>query len=268
MDRAARYMDGLTVHHYTLPLDSWTVKGSATVFDTSMYYRTIRKTLRMEELLTKHAHIMDGYDPEKRVALIVDEWGSWYDVEPGTNPGFLYQQNTMRDAIIAGVNLNIFNKFSDRVRMANIAQTVNVLQAVILTEGSKMVLTPTYHVFDLYKVHQDATLLESYITTDIIGTDEDKLIDLNESASIDSEGRVHITVCNIDAVQNKTVEGKLLGYVGTKVSGQIVSGEVNAHNTFDRPEQIDVKPFTDIVLEGDSFTMTLPPCSVVRLSFE
>ena len=163
MDRsvieAGHLMNGLSLHYYTLPTGSWTgSKGSATDFDEEGWFKTLKQTLVMEELVTKHSVIMDKYDPEKKVALIVDEWGAWYDVEPGTNPGFLYQQNTLRDALIAGINLNIFNNHCDRVQMANIAQLVNVLQAVILTEGDK-ILVPTYHVFDMYKVHQDAELL-------------------------------------------------------------------------------------------------------------
>jgi alpha-L-arabinofuranosidase len=267
MEQAGRYMDGLTLHYYTLPFD-WSAKGSATEFDLDVYYQTIKKTFRMEYLLEKHSQIMDTYDPEKRVALIVDEWGSWYDVEPGTNPGFLYQQNTMRDAIIAAVNLNLFNKHSDRVRMANIAQTVNVLQSVILTEGSKMVLTPTYHVFDLYKVHQDATLLDSYITAELIGTEQNQVVDLHESASIDAEGRIHITLCNIDALNEKSLEGLLLGFSGSKVTGQLVQGEIAAFNTFEQPNTVFIQEFKEVVLSGDSFTATLPPCSVVQLTFE
>ena len=89
----------------------------------------------MEELVTRHSTIMDKYDPNKKVALAVDEWGIWTDVEPGTNPGFLYQQNSLRDAIVAATTLNIFNNHSDRVRLANLAQTVNVLQALVLTQG-------------------------------------------------------------------------------------------------------------------------------------
>lgn len=268
MERAGKYMDALTLHHYTLPYDSWEDKGSATEYDEALFYRTIRKTFIMEDLLDKHTHIMDEYDPEKRVALIVDEWGSWYNVEPGTNPGFLYQQNTMRDAMIAGINLNLFNKYSDRVRMANIAQTVNVLQAVVLTEGAKMVLTPTYHVFDLYKVHHDATLLDSHITSDYIVTENDKIVDLHESASVDSEGRINITLCNINVSQEKVVDGTLFGFKGSKVSGQIVTGDYKAFNTFDAPETVKVADFSNVSLTEEGFTATIPACSVVRLTFE
>ena len=132
------FMDGLSLHYYTHP-EGWEIKGSATDFDDKVWYKTLSKTLYMEELIRRHGAIMDKYDPKKEIGLIVDEWGTWFTVEPGTNPGFLYQQNTMRDALVAGINLNIFNKHSDRVRMANIAQIVNVLQSVILTEGEKMI---------------------------------------------------------------------------------------------------------------------------------
>ena len=159
------FMDGLSLHYYTHP-EGWEIKGSATDFDDKVWYKTLSKTLYMEELIRRHGAIMDKYDPKKEIGLIVDEWGTWFTVEPGTNPGFLYQQNTMRDALVAGINLNIFNKHSDRVRMANIAQIVNVLQSVILTEGEKMIKTPTYHVFNMYKYHQDAMLVDSHIDRD------------------------------------------------------------------------------------------------------
>lgn len=268
MERARNMMDALTLHYYTVPGAFWTDKGSAVEFDEEVYYRTIKKTFRMEELLDKHIHIMDQFDPDQKVKLIVDEWGSWYDVEPGTNPGFLYQQNTMRDAMIAGINLNLFNKHADRISMANIAQTVNVLQAVILTEGEKMVLTPTYHVFDLYKVHQDATLLDSYLSADLIGTEDAQIVDLYESSSIDAEGRVHITICNTDLTNEKIIDGQLLGCKLTEVEAQILVGTMKAHNTFDNPEIVKVETFTEMKITEEGFTATLPPCSIVRLSFK
>ena len=162
------FMDGISLHYYTVP-GEWNSKGGATGFDEKKWYQTLKKTLFMEELINHHTAIMDKYDKAHKVGLIIDEWGTWYDVEPGTNPGFLYQQNTMRDALVAGINLNIFNKHCDRVKMANIAQLVNVLQSVILTEGDKMVKTPTYHVFNMYKHHQDNELVDSYIETEEVG---------------------------------------------------------------------------------------------------
>ncbi len=151
-------LGGISLHYYTVP-NSWDKKGSATNFTEKDYFATLKSTLYMEELVTRHSSIMDQYDPQKKVALVVDEWGTWYDVEPGTNPGFLFQQNSMRDAMVAAINLNIFNNHCDRVRGANIAQMVNVLQAIIFTDGAKMVLTPTYYIFEMYKIHQQAALI-------------------------------------------------------------------------------------------------------------
>ncbi|NLZ45967.1 MAG: alpha-N-arabinofuranosidase, partial [Clostridiales bacterium] len=166
------HTNGISLHYYTLPTGNWESKGKATEFTDSEYYETLSRTLFMEELIVKHSEIMDKYDPDNKIGLIIDEWGCWYDVEEGTNPGFLYQQNTMRDAIVAAINLNIFNKYSNRVVMANLAQMVNVLQAVILTDGEKMIKTPTYYVFKLFKAHQDAMLVESSCTNNSTGNNE------------------------------------------------------------------------------------------------
>ncbi len=266
MERAANYMDALTVHYYTVP-GGFETKMPALEFDEEAYYHTLKEAAFMEELLKKHIQIMDQYDKDKRIALIVDEWGSWYQTEPGTNPGFLYQQNTMRDAMIAGVTLNIFNKHADRVRMANIAQMVNVLQAIILTEGASMILTPTYHVFDLYKVHQDATLLESFISQTEVGSDKDKVQDLYESASIDDEGNVYVTICNVDVHRSKMIEGTLLGYTACQVEGRILSERMDAYNTFYNSHAVKIEDVKCLNLEGDKFTVEVPPCSVIQLTF-
>lgn len=155
MDKVKHHAQGISLHYYTIPGDTWEHKGSATEFDTKEYYKTLAKAYRIEELINNHIAVMNSVNPQQWVNLVVDEWGTWYDVEPGTNPGFLYQQNTMRDAMVAALTLNIFNKHSDRIMMANIAQTVNVLQAMILTDAQKMVLTPTYYVFKMFKEHQN-----------------------------------------------------------------------------------------------------------------
>src|SRR5581483_732248 len=164
MKSAARQMNGLALHYYTIPSGNWGAKGSATDFDEEQYFSTLRNARKMEELVTKHAAIMDRYDPQKRIGLVVDEWGVWTDVEPGTNRGFLYQQNSLRDALVAALTLHIFQEHADRVTMANIAQMINVLQAMILTDQDKMLLTPTYHVFEMFKVHQGATSLPIALT--------------------------------------------------------------------------------------------------------
>ncbi|MDF2878140.1 MAG: alpha-N-arabinofuranosidase [Clostridia bacterium] len=266
MERAAQYMDALTLHYYTIP-GGWDHKMPALGFDEAAYYQTIKEAVFMEELLDKHSHIMDQYDKEKRIAVIVDEWGSWYQVEPGTNPGFLYQQNTMRDAMLAGVTLNIFNKYADRVRMANLAQIVNVLQAIILTEGEKMVLTPSYHVFDLYKVHQEAILLESFISQEDVGSNNYSIKDLYESVSMDDAGQVNMTICNTDLNEAKTIEGMLQGFEIKEVKGRVLSDKMDAHNTFEEPNKVKLEVFDGVNFTGEDFKVKVPPCSIVQLTF-
>ncbi len=260
------FMNGLSLHYYTVPRE-WEKKGSATEFDEKEYYVTLKKTLRMEELINRHSDIMDQYDPEKKIGLIVDEWGTWFDVEPGTNPGFLYQQNTMRDAIVAGINLNIFNKHNDRVKMANIAQMINVLQSVILTEGDKMVKTPTYHVFNMYKYHQDAELIESFIETQEIGLDDKNMVpNLNESVSIAEDGTVNITITNLSATQSYPIETVVLEKDIKEVSAQVLASDMKAYNTFDNTDAVKVEKFDAITVDGNVLKFTIPACSVMHIT--
>lgn len=269
MREASRFMDGLSLHHYTVPGPSWQNKGSATDFTEDEWFITMKKTLYMEELITRHSTIMDKYDPDKRVALIVDEWGTWYDVEPGTNPGFLYQQNTLRDALVAGINLNIFNNHCDRVRMANIAQTVNVLQAVILTEGDKTILTPTYHVFEMYKVHQDATLLPVDVDCPDYKSGEDAIPQISVSASKDDNGTIHITLCNLHPNEDVSINCELRGCTARNVSGRILTADkINEHNTFDEPERVKPTSFNSYNITGQGLDIKMPSKSVIVLSIE
>ncbi len=230
----------------------------------------MKRALRMEELIQKHVAIMDKYDPEKKVDLYVDEWGGWYDVEPGTNPGFLYQQNTMRDAMIAGATLNIFNNHAERVKMANIAQAVNVLQAVILTDEEKMILTPTYHVMKMYNVHQDATLLPSAIHNGLYyHNGEESLPAISCSASRTLEGAINISVVNIDAQKSNSINIQLNGGTINRVNGTILkSGKIQDHNTFDAPDKVKPETYRDFTVEGESIQLTLPPFSVVVLNVQ
>ena len=256
-------MDGLSLHYYVHP-EGWEIKGSATDFDDKVWYKSLNKALFMETLIERHGHIMDEYDPEKKIGMIVDEWGAWYTVEPGTNPGFLYQQNTMRDALVAGINLNLFNKHSDRVKMANIAQMVNVLQSMILTEGEKMVKTPTYHVFDLYQVHQENDLLASSLETEQVGLEDEYMVpNLTESVSVDANGVLHITMTNVDLEKAYLVEAVLLGKEVGEIKAEIVTGHMQDKNTFEAPETVGVQGF-DGVQAGISFT--IPACSVLHIA--
>lgn len=260
------FMDYLSLHYYVHP-EGWEIKGSATDFDENVWYKTLNKALHMEELIQRHGTIMDIYDPEKKIGLSVDEWGAWYTCEPGTNPGFLYQQNTLRDALIAGITLNIFNKHCDRVKMAALAQMVNVLQAVLLTEGEKMIKTPTYHVMHMYRHHQGADLLESSLTgVDIIGPEEWQVPKVTESVSMDQEGVITITMNNLSMSDGEEVEIWLSedGYHVTEA--RIVTGnDVHNYNTFDAPETVIEKDFTAYEVMEKGFKITIPANSVVEI---
>ena len=222
----------------------------------------------MDELVTKHSAMMDKYDSAKRVALVVDEWGIWTDVEPGSNPGFLYQQNSLRDALIAGTTLNIFNNHADRVRMANLAQTVNVLQALILTKGRQILLTPTYHVFDLYKVHQDAQLIPLKFESPDYVSGSSRIPALNVSASRDSTGILHLTLVNLDPSKNislTTNPDKSF----TRVTGQVLtSANLTDINTFEKPASIRSQPFSGAKKQGEQLVIDMPAKSIVMLKVE
>ena len=262
-----RMLEGVALHHYSV-ID-WSEKGPARGFSEEQYFKTIQAAYRMEELVTRHSTIMDKYDPAKKVALVVDEWGGWYDVEPGTNPGFLFQQNTMRDAMIAGITLNIFNNHADRVRMANLAQTINVLQSVILTEGERMILTPTYHVMEMYNVHQDARLLPLTVRSSDYVRGGDKLPAISSSASVDSTGAIHISLVNIDSQKLQEVSVEFFGSGYRNVNGRIVTSRtLQDHNSFEDPERIKPVPFKDVRLKDNVLEVKLPPFSVVVLELK
>lgn len=266
MEIAGRYMDGLSLHYYTVPR-TWQDKGSATIFQEDEWFAVLKKTLFMDELITKHAAIMDRYDPEKRVALVVDEWGTWYDVEPGTHPRFLYQQNTLRDALAAALNLNIFHHHCDRVRMANIAQTVNVLQAMVLTQDEKMILTPTYHVFHMFQVHQGATYLPIALECGTYTWGNESIPAVHASASRNEEGVIHISLCNVNPHEACDVAISIAGVSPTQVSGRILTAEtMQAHNTFEEPHRVVPTTFEGATVTPEGLKVRLPSKSVVILS--
>ena len=268
MKSAHGHMNGLSLHYYTVP-GPWNHKGSATSFTEEDWFCALNKAQHLNELIEKHSRIMDQFDPDKKIGLMVDEWGCWFDVEPGTNPGFLYQQNTMRDALVACLSLNIFNKHSDRVKMANIAQLVNVLQSVILTEGPKMILTPTYYVFRMYKHHQNAQLLESYSETKLIGEGEYKVPNISESASIDDAGVIHVTLGNLSPESTEEIEIQFSDKRPVSVCGSVLSGKMAAHNTFEAPDEVTEKEFTAFhITDAGTICVTLPACSVVSLAIQ
>jgi alpha-N-arabinofuranosidase len=265
MKRAGWYMHGLSLHYYTVP-GGWRNKNSATEFEEKDWFETLEKALFIDELISRHSTIMDQYDPQKRVGMIIDEWGTWYKVEPGTNPGFLYQQNSLRDALVTGATLNIFNQHCERVKMANLAQTVNVLQALILTKEEQMILTPTYHVFDMYKVHQDATLLPLDLKCPEYTFQDGSIPQISVSASINNQKEIHISLCNLNPNESIPLTCELRRIPAETVAGQILTADkMTAHNTFQNPNEVKPSKFGGAAFNNNTLELVLPAKCVVVL---
>jgi alpha-N-arabinofuranosidase len=263
-------IQGYSYHHYTVAND-WENKGSATDFSEEEWFFTVSKNMDMEKNLKDHIEIMNKYDPDKKIGLIADEWGNWHDAEPGTNPEFLYQQNTLRDAVTASIYLNIFNNHCDRVKMANIAQTVNVLQAMVLTKDEHLVKTPSFYVFKLYKVHHDALLLPTEVTCEQYKYNNEAIPALSVSASEDAENKIHISVTNVNP--DKSITG-IISLEGGKGNYRIENAEIitanemNAYNQVDENEKVNIKKFSDYSDKKDGLEIIMPPKSVVMLTLK
>ena len=266
MKMAGDRMHGLSLHYYTVK--GWRgSKGSATDFTLDEYMFILDKALGIEPVLKKHIAIMDKYDPEKKVGLMVDEWGTWYDVEPGTNPGFLYQQNTMRDAFVAALTFNIFHKY-DRIHMANIAQLVNVLQALILTEDEKMLLTPTYHVFDLYQVHKGATFLPITLESAVYAEGDKRIPALSATASRSADGTINISIVNVHPSESMSLTCATGSAVRSGTGRILTADNVHAHNTFAQPERLTVRDFKQFRVGKGEVKVDVPARSVVAISLK
>jgi alpha-N-arabinofuranosidase len=264
--RVHRHTQALSLHYYTLDAP-WSDKQPATGFDEKRWIGILGDTLKMDGILEKNDEIMSDVDPNRRIPLFVDEWGTWYKNEPGTNPGFLYQQNSLRDGLVAALNFHIFHRHHKRVQMANIAQTVNVLQAMMLTEGPKMILTPTYHAFEMFKVHQDTTHLPVEIETPEYEFDDVEIPALSVSASKADDGTVYVSLVNTHARDSISVSCELEGIDATKVSGRVLTADkLDAHNTFDNPEAVKPAEFKDCSISDSKLKVSMPPHSVVVLS--
>lgn len=259
-----KLIEAIAIHHYSV-ID-WGAKGSAKDFTEEQYFTIMQRAYLMEELITKHVAIMDKYDPNKKVDLLVDEWGGWYEVEPGTNGAFLYQQNTMRDAMLSGMTLNIFNNHADRVKMANIAQAINVLQAVILTKEEKLILTPTYHVFRMYNVHHDAQLIPLSFESPLYIFKNKTVPAVYASASKDKADNVHFSLVNIDSRKSQTIRIDVSDLGLKSVSGEILTSDnIQDHNSFDNPNKVQPKAFDKAKLKDGQLELTIPPFSLVVL---
>jgi alpha-N-arabinofuranosidase len=282
MTMAGRRMDGLSLHYYTLPTGNWGKKGPATGFGEDQWFSTLLRTLRMDELITKHSEVMDRVEAEwkaaprrgpgadKKIGLVVDEWGTWYDQEPGSTPGFLYQQNSLRDALVTALNFHVFHKHAGRVTMANIAQTINVLQAMILTDKEKILKTPTFWVFEMFKVHQGGTFLPVELQSPDYAFREEKIPMVSASATRTADGSaVHLSLANTSPAQAVTLSVKLAGSLPKSVAGRVLTATaMDAHNTFAAPNAVQPAAFAGAALKGDTLEVKLPAKSVVVLALK
>lgn len=269
MSIAGDQVDGLSLHYYTLPDGGWPPHTDPIHFDETGWADALAQSEHIDELITKHSAIMDKYDPKKRVMLAVDEWGAWYQQDPGTHPGFLRQQNTLRDAMIASTTLDIFAKHADRVRMSAIAQMVNVLQAMILTDGAKMVRTPTYWVYDMYKPWQDATVLPIALDTPSYTKGKFTIPAISSSAVKGKDGLIHIALSNVDPDTSNTVTIALDGTNAKSVSGTVLTAPaITSHNTFDDPDAVKPVAFNGARLSGGKLVVTMPAKSIVVLTLK
>ncbi|MES1201066.1 MAG: alpha-L-arabinofuranosidase C-terminal domain-containing protein, partial [Pseudomonadota bacterium] len=269
MSQAHQMMDGYSLHYYTLPTGVWEHKGPALAFPEADWISTFKRTMHIEELINMHAAVMDHSDPEHKVGLYVDEWGTWYDPAPGSNPAFLVQQNTLRDALLAGVNFNIFHRHADRVRMTNIAQLINVLQAMILTDGPRMLRTPTYYAYLMYVPFHDATFLPIDLTTPNYTVGETSIPALSTTAARGADGKTYVALINLDPHRSASVSAHLAGLTARHVSGQILTAAaMDAHNTFEAPNSLVPAPFNGASISRDRLNVNLPAKSLVVLAID
>jgi alpha-N-arabinofuranosidase len=259
-------INGLSIHSYTVV--KWPPSFASVGFGEAEYSRILRSTLEMEELVTKQSAVMDKYDPEKKVAMVVDEWGAWYAPLPGTNPGFLVQQNSLRDAILASLNLNIFARHADRVRMANIAQMINVLQAMIITNKGKMVLTPTYQVFKMYLPFQDAIFVPVTFDAGTYTHGDIRLPRLDAIAAKDASGKLWLEITNLDPEESVEIEAELAGIQVKSAAGEMLTApEVDSVNSFGAPNAVAPKPVA-VKAQGGRLALKLEPKSVTVVALE
>ncbi|TWT23813.1 alpha-N-arabinofuranosidase [Luteimonas marina] len=265
---AGKHMDALSVHYYTVP-GGWPPRASSFEFDEAAWIETLASALKVDELLRRHIEIMDRHDPEGKVALYLDEWGTWYEGLEGVNPGFLHQQNTLRDALVASLHFDIMSRYAGRVKMANIAQMVNVLQAMILTKDAQMLLTPTYHAFEMYKPWQDATHLPFKLETPDYRLGDTTVPAVHGSAVRGKDGHVYVALTNLDPNRAASVSASTSGLQATAVSGRVLTaGAITAHNTFEQPEQVKPATFDGATLSGGTLRVELPAKSVVILQLQ
>ena len=269
ISRVHQNLGAISFHYYTIPGDKWANKGPATGFGEDQWISTLAHTPVMEDFIRHNSAGLDKSDPQKKVSFAVDEWGTWYDPAPGREPGFLYQQDTLRDALVAALNFSIFHRHADRVRMANIAQMVNVLQAMILTQGPTMLLTPTYHVFRMYRPFQDAIALPAEVEARSYALGHLTVPAVSVSAARAKDGAILVGLVNLDPHRDAAVSVSFSGRVPAKVDASVLTAAaMDAHNTFEQPNSVQPQPLTGTHLSGATLSLTLPARSVAVVALE
>ena len=266
ISKATPDLGAISFHYYTIPGDRWQSKGRATGFGEDQWISTLAHTLKMDHFISQNSDDLDKHDPGKKIGFAVDEWGTWYDPEPGREPGFLYQQNTLRDAIVAALNLNVFQHHADRVRLANIAQMVNVLQAMILTQGARMILTPTYHVFKMYEPFQDATSLPTDLTTPQYIQGSASIPAISLSAAKTASGSIAVALVNLNPNHPIAVSIAIPSVSLSQVNGTLLTAAaIDAHNTFENPDLVHPVAFNAATIAGHALSLSMPAKSIIVL---
>jgi len=267
MESSRGQIDAISLHYYTLPTSDWVKKGAAVGFDEAAWAATFVRTRAVEQMIRGHDERMDRHDPANKIGLMVAEWGTWYDPTPGTNSAFLQQENTLRDALVAATNFHIFHRHADRVQMANIAQMVNVLQAMILTDGARMVLTPTYHAFMLYQPFQGAAAVPVKLVSPDYRSGESRVPALDVTAARDASGALHVAIVNVEPDKSAQLELDLLGFAGRRIDGQLLTASrMDSRNSLDGRQEVGRVPFNGARWEGRQLRLTVPAKAVVRLT--
>lgn len=271
MKNVGNRMNGLSLHYYTVW--NWNDKGSATDGSPELYYYTLGKALEVDSVINRHVNIMNQYDPNKKIALILDEWGTWWNVEPGTNPGHLYQQNTMRDAMVAALSLNIFHKYADRLKMTNIAQIANVLQSMVLTQDDQMVLTPTYHVFKMYVPHQGGNFIPLEINSPTMKVDSERKdfqrsVPMISATATEKNGIVTLSIANTSLDDKAKISIPVESLKINKVDNSCIlkSENISDHNDFNDPTKVKPEDFKDAKIKNGNLEFEMPKASIVTLT--
>lgn len=266
MKRSKQHFDGVSVHYYTIPGDEWEHKGDATCFSEKEWYTTLKKAYDFDEMIRIHSAVMDRYDPQRKKGLIIDEWGTWFDVSKGTNPGFLEQESTMRDALVAALHFNMFHKYSERIEMCTIAQTVNVLQSLIMTKDEKAKLTPTYYVFKMYKDHIDNDIVSCHSMVEKFNLDGKLYNLIDTTATVSKEKEVIVSTSNLDMTIAKDVELDIRGLAIDKVEAQILTADSEEQiNTFEQ-ENISTKKFENYKIVDNKICFCIPKHSILTFT--